>query len=122
MVKLRDLTLAIERRDPAKQFELSFNYIDISAIDNASKRVIGNLEQSVNEAPSRARQLVYPGDVLVSTVRPGLNAVAAVPYGLPNAIASTGFCVLRPQPTVLSPEFLWFIRQTRTWSCGGCRA
>jgi len=105
-VKLGDLTLPVDRKDPAAQFAETFNYIDISAVDNASKRVVGNLEQKVSEAPSRARQIIFPGDVLVSTVRPGLNTVAAVPSGLTNAVASTGFCVLRSQPAVLSPEYL----------------
>jgi type I restriction enzyme, S subunit len=105
-VRLGDLTLPVERTDPASQFTRTFNYIDISAVDNVSKKVIGNLEQNVREAPSRARQLVYSGDVLVSTVRPALNAVAAVPDGLSNGVASTGFCVLRPRPAALLPEYL----------------
>jgi type I restriction enzyme, S subunit len=105
-VKLGDLTLPVDRKDPATHFAETFNYIDISAVDNATKRVVGNLEQNVNEAPSRARQMVFPGDVLVSTVRPGLNAVAAVPAGLTNAVASTGFCVLRPQTVLLLSDYL----------------
>lgn len=40
-------------------------------------------------------------------MRPGLNAVAAVPTGLANAVASTGFCVLRSRPAALSPEYLF---------------
>ena len=50
-----------------------------------------------SEAPSRARQRVRKDDVLVSTVRPNLNAVAKVPKSLDAATASTGFCVLRPR-------------------------
>ncbi len=48
------------------------------------------------DAPSRARQVLASGDVLVSTVRPNLNAVARVGEHLDGAIGSTGFCVLRP--------------------------
>ena len=47
------------------------------------------------EAPSRARKAVKKGNILVSTVRPNLNAVAIVEDATPNTtVASTGFCVL----------------------------
>jgi len=107
MVKLGDLALPVERIDPRSKFPDTFNYIDISAVDNVSKRVVGNPSLNVSEAPSRARQAVYPGDVLVSTVRPGLNAVVMVPHNLLNTIASTGFCVLRPRSDMLLPGFLF---------------
>ncbi|NML29022.1 restriction endonuclease subunit S [Zoogloea dura] len=72
-----------------------FTYIDIGAI-NREDRLIANVQRiAVQEAPSRARQLVQSGDILVSTVRPNLNTVAMVPGDLDGAIASTGFCVLR---------------------------
>jgi len=112
---LGDVTLPIERSDPASQFSDTFNYIDISAVDNASKNLIGNLSKKTSEAPSRARQLVRPGDVLVSSVRPGLNAVALVPNDLPNAVASTGFCVLRPISEVLTPEYLFHFVTTESF-------
>lgn len=51
---------------------------------------------------------IRAGDVLVSTVRPNLNTVATVPDELDGHIASTGFCVLRPdEPTILS-RFLFY--------------
>lgn len=72
-----------------------FPYIDISSIDNEFKRITNPKTIPVGDAPSRARQHVLAGDVLVSMTRPNLNAVAQVPATLGNAIASTGFCVLR---------------------------
>lgn len=108
ILNLGEITVPAERKDPTtKEITDSFNYIDISAVDNVTKQVVGNLERKIRDAPSRARQIVYPGDVLVSTVRPALNAVAAVPAGLANIIASTGFCVLRPRPTLLLSEYLF---------------
>ncbi len=65
-----------------------------------------------NEAPSRARQLIQQDDVLVSTVRPNLNAVASVPNDLAGEIASTGFCVLRADPTQLYARYLYYFVQT----------
>jgi type I restriction enzyme R subunit len=48
-----------------------------------------------HEAPSRARRKVRDGDILVSTVRTYLKAIAAVHEPPANLIASTGFCVIR---------------------------
>ncbi len=73
----------------------TFKYIDISSIDNTLKEVVDPKTLSGDQAPSRARQRVKNNDVLVSMTRPNLNAVAFVPESLDNAIASTGFDVLR---------------------------
>ena len=73
----------------------TFRYIDIGAVDNSGKRITEARAIPVAEAPSRARQNVCAGDVLVSMTRPNLNAVALVPVELDGAVASTGFCVLR---------------------------
>ena len=82
-------------------------YIDLSSVDRESKAVLGATEVMAHEAPSRARQLVRRGDVLVSTVRPNLNGVAAVPPDLDGATASTGFTVLRPKPDRLDGRYLF---------------
>lgn len=72
------------------------NYIDISSVDNQRKKIIQTQIMSFEDAPSRAKQLVFPGDILVSTVRPNLNAVALVTEGFDSiTVASTGYCVLR---------------------------
>ncbi len=82
-------------------------YIDLSSVDNETKRIIGHQEILADEAPSRARQLVQAGDILLSTVRPNLNSVARVPKELDGATASTGFCILRPDRARLSSEYLF---------------
>jgi type I restriction enzyme S subunit len=51
---------------------------------------------------------VRAGDVLVSTVRPNLNAVAVVPDELDGEIASTGFCVLRANPKLVEGKFVFY--------------
>lgn len=83
----------IEQQRPAGDSD--FLYIDISSIDNKSKQITNPKTIPVADAPSRARQQVQARDVLVSMTRPNLNAVAEVPEGMGNAVASTGFCVLR---------------------------
>ncbi len=84
-----------------------FEYIDIASVDRECKRITNANQLLTTDAPSRARQIVRDGDVLVSTVRPNLNAVAMVPAHLSDAIASTGFCVLRCHPQTLDRNYLF---------------
>lgn len=74
----------------------TIRYIDLGAVDNDSKTIRTPQAIEAENAPSRARQLIKEGDILVSTVRPNLNGVARVRSELDGATASTGFCVLRP--------------------------
>src|SRR5229473_4736428 len=60
-------------------------YIDITSIDRATKRIAEAREIAGSDAPTRARQWVRAGDVLVSMTRPNLNAVARVPASLEGA-------------------------------------
>jgi len=90
----------------------TIKYIDISSVDRATKSVSGVTEYAVKDAPGRAQQVVYPDDLLVSTVRPNLNTVALVPddiIGTP--IASTGFSVLRANG-LTCPRWLYYYSQT----------
>jgi type I restriction enzyme S subunit len=84
-----------------------FQYIDISSVDAAEKRIGGVVTIAPSEAPSRARQIVRSDDVLVSTVRPNLNAVALVPKELDGATASTGFAILRADTANVDPVYLY---------------
>lgn len=106
-VKIRALCERTGTTDPRRNPEVSFRYIDISGIDRDAKRIATTVEILGADAPSRARQVVQKDDVLVSTVRPNLNAVAIVPVNLDGEIASTGFCVLRARKKVLVPQFLF---------------
>ena len=92
-----------ERDDP----DGVFTYVDLSAVDQDAKVVSGARKLACSDAPSRARQLIRAGDVLVSTVRPNLNGVALVPPELDGATASTGFCVLRPRTRQLDARYLF---------------
>jgi type I restriction enzyme S subunit len=104
--KLGELVDAVTTWNPSRNPDVEFEYIDLSAVDNGSKAVVSSTTVTGAEAPSRARQLVSAGDVLVSTVRPNLNAVAVVPAELDGATASTGFTVLRPSEE-LDGRFLY---------------
>lgn len=92
----------------------AFTYIDLSAVDQDAKAITGARQLACVDAPSRARQLIRTDDVLVSTVRPNLNAVARVPQKLDGATASTGFCVVRPRPERLDGGYLFhWVRSPR---------
>ena len=101
---LAEVTEARVHQSPPIKGEIP--YIDISSIDRSTK-VVGQT-QLVNPrtAPSRARQWVRTGDVLVSMTRPNLNVVALVPPALDGAVASTGFDVLRA--SAVRPEWLYY--------------
>ena len=92
---------------PAGTGRGTFTYIDLSSVDRSTKAVAEPTTVEASEAPSRARQLIAAGDVLVSTVRPNLNAVAYVQPDFDGATASTGFCVLRPRPDELDGRYLY---------------
>nr|WP_242522112.1 restriction endonuclease subunit S [Microbacterium esteraromaticum] len=69
-------------------------YVEISDV-NETDGITGAADVVFGEAPSRARRILRRGDVIVSTVRTYLRAVAAVGASYDGAICSTGFAVLR---------------------------
>ena len=96
--------------DPSQLYpESYFNYIDISCIENETGRFLGANRVITNDAPSRARRLVEPGDTLVATVRPNLRAFTLLSEVPDRAIASTGFAVLRAKTELLLPGFLIYL-------------
>lgn len=107
-VAIGDVVNSVKTWNPLRSVpDDSFDYIDLSAINQDTKTIIGVRKVICREAPSRARQLVAKGDVLVSTVRPNLNGVAIVPEEIDGATASTGFCVLRTRKDLLDRSYLF---------------
>lgn len=107
-IKLSKLVEKVEKWNPKKEAPSeTFIYIDISSINRDSKQVTDATKIAGSEAPSRARQLVQRNDVLVSTVRPNLNAVAQISDDFDGATASTGYCVLRPRKDSLDSSYLF---------------
>ncbi len=96
-VSLKDIShKKVEQGSPVGK---EFFYIDIGSVGRNSKRIAEIEPRPSSTAPSRAKQRVRTGDVLVSMTRPNLNAVAVVPKKLDRATASTGLDVLRPIET-----------------------
>lgn len=111
-IQLGEVTARIQTWNPSRDPDSEFTYLDLSSVDNQTKAVSAPVRLSGSEAPSRARQLVRSGDILVSTVRPNLNAVAFIGPDLDGATASTGFTVLRPTPELDSRYLFHWVRST----------
>lgn len=112
-VQLGQVCLPTGLRDPRESPDEVFQYVDISAVDRASKAITKVSRMLGRDAPSRARKEIRAGDILVSTVRPDRNAVALVPHELDGQIASTGFCVLRPATELVVNRYLFYSCQRR---------
>lgn len=104
--KLADLSK--RKRDPGKDPDGTFTYVDISSVDVQTGVIVNPQELCGEEAPSRARMVIRAYDVLVSTCRPTRGAIAVVPPELHNQICSTGFAVLRCREDV-NPYFLQYV-------------
>lgn len=101
-------------------FELA--YIDIGNVDSQG-RVHDIVNYRFENAPSRARRIVRDGDVIISTVRTYLQAIAPVENPPDNLIVSTGFAVVRPSNlldhrfckyALRANKFLWEVESRST--------
>lgn len=101
-------------------FELA--YIDIGNVDSQG-RVHDIVNYRFEDAPSRARRIVRDGDVIISTVRTYLQAIAPVENPPDNLIVSTGFAVVRPSDlldhrfckyALRANKFLWEVESRST--------
>jgi type I restriction enzyme, S subunit len=107
LATIGDFVEPVATWNPAKKPATTFRYVDLGAVDQIDKEIKSAALVRGSEAPSRARQLIKKDDILVSTVRPNLNCVAAVTGEFNGATASTGFCVLRPCREKLSSSYLF---------------
>lgn len=89
--------------------ESEFRYVDIATVGR------GYLKEepqalSFEQAPSRARRILRPGDILVSTVRTYLRSVMRIPEGETGLIGSTGFAVLTAPSDLTSRYLGWYVQ------------
>ncbi len=104
---LGEVCLPVSTVQPTDTPEVEFTYFDIGGVDNELNRISETKTVMGRAAPNRARQAVQRGDILFSTVRTYLRKVARLDRDYPNAVASTGFAVIRPADGV-SSEFLFY--------------
>lgn len=99
-----------EDTDPAYEIR----YIDIGNVDSLG-RVHDIAEYRFEAAPSRARRRVRNGDVIISTVRTYLEAIAPISDPPENLVVSSGFAVIRPTTDRLDPGFCKYALRERAF-------
>lgn len=106
---LRDVTLKTRTWNPFSEARETIRYVDVSAVSRETLEISNVAEIPGAKAPSRARKIIESGDTIFATIRPSLKRVAQVPDSLHGEVASTAFCILRPNRNVVDPEFLFFV-------------
>ncbi|QUW23377.1 restriction endonuclease subunit S [Sporosarcina sp. Marseille-Q4063] len=89
--------------------DLKINYIDIGSVNSDGH--ITNIEtMNFSDAPSRARRITSKGDIIVSTVRTYLKAIAFIDWEQERLISSTGFAVITPNEKVVNKFMAYLFR------------
>ena len=103
-----DYNLSSLPENTAPDFE--FDYIDIGSV-TYGKGIEEYQRMKFIDAPTRARRIVNQDDVILSTVRTYLKAVAAIPYREVPVIVSTGFLTMTAKKRI-TPKFLFYTVQS----------
>ncbi len=111
VVALKDVVLPTSLWNP-KYHKKSIKYIDVSSVSRDTARIESTADHDELTAPSRARKLVGTDDTIFATIRPSLRRIAKVNGELDGQVASTAFCVLRPNREVIEPDFLFYAVRT----------
>ena len=99
----RHIFLPMQSTKPEGEY---FTYIDIDAVNNKANIVDKPKRLPCSQAPSRATRKLEQNCILFSMVRPYLKNIALIGYEHKDAIASTGFYVIRPC-SVLYPQYIF---------------
>ena len=94
--------------------DFAFDYIDIGSVKYGDG-VTQLQPMFFADAPSRARRIVKENDVIISTVRTYLKAVAMIEKFEVPQIVSTGFAVLRAFD--VNPQFLYYAVMSDNFIC-----
>ncbi|MEO6135569.1 MAG: restriction endonuclease subunit S [Ginsengibacter sp.] len=84
------------------------NYLDTS---NLTKNVIDSITKincHTEKIPSRAVRVVFPDDILISTVRPNQLHYGIIKEPVENLIASSGFAQLRSKVYWLNNDLIYY--------------
>lgn len=115
-------TINDETLSESTNSESELAYIDIGNVDSQG-RVHDIINYRFEDAPSRARRIVRDGDVIISTVRTYLQAIAPIEDPQDNLVVSTGFAVVRPSQkldhrfckyALRANRFLWEVQSRST--------
>lgn len=106
-IAIKDVTLKPSTWNPKKEPRKLIKYVDVSAVSRELSAIHDVSEYTSCSAPSRARKIINHNDTIFATIRPGLKRISKVPETLDNELASTAFCVLRPETSKILPDFLF---------------
>ena len=106
-------TINDEALSETTEQDYDLQYIDIGNVDSYGT-IHDIVSYKFENAPSRARRMVRNGDIIVSTVRTYLQAIAPIENPPENLIVSTGFAVVRPDRQVFDTRFCKYaVREKR---------
>ena len=86
-----------------------FEYIDLSSVDIETHRIINTIQINVDNAPSRAQQVVQKNDILLGLTRPMLKRYCIVSKEYDGQICSTGFSILRANEHIILSNYLYHL-------------
>ena len=89
------------------KLEKKYTYVDISSLNNKTNEIDFSKIIKGEDLPSRARRIGNNNDVIFSSVRPNLKAIAYLNDIKENTLFSTGFMILTPKENLLS-KFLYY--------------
>lgn len=91
--------------------DLYMRYIDIGSVSYDNGIEIYQ-EMKFEDSPSRARRIVKKGNIIISTVRTYLKAIAFIEDD-ENVIVSTGFAVIRLNDAMYNKYFYYYIKSEK---------
>ncbi|GLC31163.1 restriction endonuclease subunit S [Clostridium omnivorum] len=105
LVKINSVTL----KELNLEGNISLPYVEVKNVDADNKILdIQNLvEMQIKDLPARARYVGYPGDILLSSIRPERGAIAILPHDYEYYAVSSNFFVL--SPIDIPSELLYFV-------------
>lgn len=104
--KLKETVYLNRENLETNNMDIMIDYVEIGSV--SFNNGIENIQQiEFNNAPSRARRIAYKNDIIISTVRTYLRAIAIIDKW-DKLIVSTGFAVLTPKNNIDS-KFLNYI-------------
>lgn len=109
VIRLGQVTDRISNVPWKDQPSLELEYVDLSSVSRKLSQITSTQRINKTSAPSRAQQRIKTGDVLLGSTRPLLRRLCTVPSYLDGQVCSTGFTVLRVNPTKLQSRFLFHV-------------
>ena len=94
--KLKSFAKILKKLEDLNNYKEGINYIDLSSVDKDFGSIEKTKKLDFEEIPSRARQKIGNGDLLISGLSGSLKSIAIIDnIDDKNFIASTGFYVIK---------------------------